>query len=404
MRICILTQTFPRFEGDATAPFMLGLCEGLHKAGNEITVFAPYSTAYKKKYLPPYINLITYKYIWPDFLHTLGYSKTLVNDKYLKFSALFLGPLLCLFGILKLLQAVKNEKIDVISAHWILPNGFIAYVVSKILHIPYTVTLPGSDVFIAKKNILYKKLAILAANAADGITSNSPHLKDDLIKLGANIRKFQPIIYSVNTEVFKPIKNTNSIREKLGCAKNDVLVLGVGRLVEKKGFLYLVEAAKKALKENKNLFFVLVGDGDQRIVLEKRIMKYSLSKRFLLVGKIPYNQLVMYYNSADIFILPSVRDGEGNLDDQSVSVIEAMSCAKPVISSDFLGYRLIIQNGVDGILIHERDVKGIKESLLKLANSKTLRNEMGKRARNKILKNFTWGRIGRQYTHFFKSL
>src|SRR5436189_3436693 len=173
MNICVLTHTFPRFSGDPTAPFMIGVCEGLAKAGNKVFVLTPYhidftNTQYKL------FTLKTYQYIFPDFLHTLGYSQSLKNDKTLTVQSLLLAPFMIIAGFFSLLLLVKKEKIDVVSAHWILPNGFIAVLVKFFTGVKVVSTLPGSDVYIARQHWFFRAMAYVATTYSDGITSNSP--------------------------------------------------------------------------------------------------------------------------------------------------------------------------------------------------------------------------------------
>ena len=125
MKICILTHTFPRFDSDIAAPFMDGVAKSLCQKNNKVFVLTPYSPLFKNTKKNPY-RLITYKYIFPNYLHFLGYSKTLTNDKKIPFINLLISPLLYFFGFIALFRLIKKEKIDLISAHWILPNGFIA--------------------------------------------------------------------------------------------------------------------------------------------------------------------------------------------------------------------------------------------------------------------------------------
>src|SRR5439155_694803 len=104
------------------------------------------------------------------------------------------------------------------------------------------------------------------------------------------------------------------------------------------------------------------------------------------------------------FVLPSIRDSEGNLDDQSVSVIEAMACEKPVITSNFSGYRLIIKNERNGYLVKEKDYARIAQYLNSLVQSPKLRESIGASARRTITEYFTWEKIGHDYTRLFQKL
>lgn len=407
MKICLLTHTFPRFPKDVAAPFMDGVARSLVNAGNEVFVLTPFNQkfAWKKSSLP--YKLITYKYIFPDSLHKLGYSETLNNDMSLKFVMLALSPFLYFFGLISLIKLTKKEKIQIVSAHWILPNGFIASIAKLLTGVPVVSTLPGSDVYMVKMNKLFNLLGTVATRVSNFVTSNSPQLIVDLeTSTKTNLKsKSAPIIYGVDPKKFKPNSSwDNKLRKELRIPKNSKIILGVGRLVAKKGFEYLIKAAPEVLKKNKNTFFVVIGDGDQREYLKNLSKKYKVDKNFRFTGWVNYDDLVYYYNLSSIFILPSVRDEEGNLDDQSVSVVEAMSCGKAVITSDFPGYQLVIENEVNGYLVKEKDSKAIALALNKVLSSKGLLLKMQRNNRNTAIENLSWDAIGKQYSALFESI
>lgn len=413
MRICILTHTFPRYKNDFAAPFMDGVAEGIRAAGNEVFVLTPFTFGFRRKKSDQKYKIITYKYIYPLSLHKLGYSQTLDNDMELKVIMLLLSPFMYFFGILALIRLIKKEKIDVVNAHWILPNGFIAGVAKIFTGVKVVSTLPGSDVYMAQKNYLFSLMARFATYMSDRVTSNSPQLLDDLVKIYTKDnsrqqivkKKFSPIIYGVDPNVFKPVNKMNKIiRKKLNIPDNNLIVLGVGRLVAKKGFKYLIKAIPTILKVNKNITFVIIGEGDQRKLLENLSKKLDLEKNVKLPGWAKYDELIYYYNVCDAFILPSVRDEEGNLDDQSVSVVEAMACAKPVITTDFPGYKIVMRNSKNGYLVPEKDAQKMSQAIVKLISSPKLRNDMGKTSRELVLNHFSWNSIGKEYTLLFEKL
>lgn len=413
MKICILTHTFPRYKNDFAAPFMDGVAGGMVNAGNEVFVLTPFTPGFKRKKKDQKYNIVTYKYVFPDILHKLGYSQTLTNDMELKISMWLLSPLLYLFGTIALIRLIKKEKINVVNAHWILPNGFIAGVAKIFTGVKVVSTLPGSDVYMAQKNFLFGLLAKFATRMSDWVTSNSPQLLNDLAEINTKDateqkklkKKFSPIIYGVDAKKFSPTtKMRKIIRKKLDVPDKDLIVLGVGRLVAKKGFKYLIKAMPAILKANKNITFVFIGEGDQRQELEDLAKSIGVKEKLRLPGWANYDKLVHYYNVSDVFILPSVRDEEGNLDDQSVSVVEAMACSKPIVTADFPGYKIVIEEGANGYLVNAKKHEQIERALIKLTTSKQLRERMGKKSRDLILNNFTWDEIGKQYTLLFENI
>lgn len=406
MKICILTHTFPRFKGDAISSiFMERVAQSLVDAGNEVWVLTPYTPLFKNEKRD--FKVKTYKYIFPDSLHKLGYSETLTNDMGFPLLFWFLSPFMYFSAFFALLKLVKKEKIEIINAHWILPNGFIAGFVSLFTGIPVVSTLPGSDVYMAGKNPFFNLMARIAELLSRWITSNSPQLIDDLAKLTRKSvkEKSTPIIYSVGSDKFKPDPRIGAqTRSELGIGKEELVILGVGRLVAKKGFKYLIQAAPKIITRNKKTKFVIIGDGDQKGSLVALTKKLKVAYHFQFLGIIPYTRMNAFYNMADIFILPSIRDEKGNLDDQSVAVSDAMACAKPVITSDFPGYRLIIRNGENGILVKEKDTEGITSSIIRLIESPALRLKMGNKAFKSMTKEFSWRSVGIKYTELFKAI
>lgn len=403
MKICILTHTFPKNINDSTSSFMHTLCSGLKKTGNEVNVLTPYSPQLKTKDFP--YKVVSYKYIWPDFLHQLGYARTLKNGSELRLWVYLLSPFLFLFGIIALIRLCRREKIDKISSHWILPNGFISFVVSKLLGIPYTITLCGSDIYLAKKNKFFSTMAVMAANSASLVAADSPKFLNDLIALGANIKKDNIIPYPVDTNKFKPTtKGMSILKKKLNLQKDNLIILAVGRLVYKKGFEYLIKSLPKIVEKYPKIYLVIVGDGDLKQQLKSLAFRLRLENKINFVGPADRNTILTYYNLADIFVMPSIKDKDGNMDDQPVSLIEAMACGKPVVATDFPGIKLTVNNNINGFLVPEKNVFLIQKALEKFIISANLRKKMGRESRKIVLNKLSDKKIGAKYTAIFNEV
>lgn len=216
MKIVIVTQTFPLNPKDSTAHFMYDFTQGFKELGHQVTVFLPFNSKLKIK---PFkgLTLLPFRYIWPDSLHLLGFGNTLSNDQYLKWYIYIISPIFYIIAIIKLCLLASKTKVDIINAHWILPNGFICAVVCRIFKIPLVITLPGSDVYIARKNILFRAMAKFAAASARTIVSNSPQLLKNLSVKGKIISY--------------PVMPNNYPRP----ANSSLKVATAGRDVEKKG-------------------------------------------------------------------------------------------------------------------------------------------------------------------------
>lgn len=345
MKILVLSQTFPLTPNDETAHFMLDFVQGFISLGHQVIVLLPYHQKLQPN-LSKKFRLVTFRYVWPKSFHLLGYGRTLANDQELRWFIYPLSPLFYLFQTLALLKTIKKEKIDFVSAHWLLPNGFTAAIARKITGTPFSITIPGSDAFVVRQNKLFQLMADFALKQASKIISNSPLLLDDLNLNGGSV-----ISYGV------PINHGQRKRHK------GLVLATAGREVEKKGINVL-----------KKLFPHL------KVLTNLTIAKF---RRELL--------------SVDIFIALSIRDSQGNLDDASLVVLEAMAAGCAVITSDLPGYRKVIKNNQEGILVNPNRPQAIKMAVAKLSRSTALRKKLGQNARKKIAASLTPTKTSQAY-------
>ena len=143
MKICIFTHTFPRFPGDTATPFMGNLARALGNTGHEVFILTPYDPLMQVRQKEPF-KIINYKYIFPDSLHILGYSRTFSEGKGLSLITYFLSPFLYFFGFIALYRLVKAEKINIINAHWLIPSGFISGILKFLTKASLVVSIPGA--------------------------------------------------------------------------------------------------------------------------------------------------------------------------------------------------------------------------------------------------------------------
>lgn len=406
MRICVFTHTFPRFKEDTAAAFMHGFCEGLQRVGNQVFLLTPYDQNFNRPKSMQSYKIITYKYVWPKRFHLLGYSRTLQNDMRMKWNTYLLAPLMYFFGFLALLRLVKKEKIEIISAHWIIPNGFMAAWVSLLTSVPLQINLCGSDVFMASKNPVFKYLALFAAKRAKRIIGGgSIQWAEDLIKLGADPKKCSASLYGVDTRFFAPSSiGVSELKKKLSIKPNQLVIMGLGRFAEKKGFVYLIKVIPSLVKKHKNAIFVIMGDGDQRKELEELAQKLKVSEFLRMPGYAARDIANQYYNLADIFVATSTRDKEGNLDDQPLSLLEAMSCQKPVVATALAGIKTMVTDGVNGLLFKDKDVNQLEKNIEKLIVSPSLRQKFARENRRLSVQKFSIGAIGKYYTQLFQEM
>lgn len=403
MNICILTHTFPRNKQDVAAAFMKEFADGLTQVGNKVVVLTPFDTKFSRS--GDIFKIVTYKYIWPEKYHILGYSQTMGSDVKLRKRAYLLLPFMIFFGVMALYHTVKKYKISLINVHWILPNGLIALIVSKITEVPYVITLPGTDAYLAYKNKAFGLVALIIAQNSKGIVSNSSwHLKR-ILTLGKINKPTAVISYPADVSSFRTITNGLDIyRKKHDLERKNFVILAVGRLVYKKGFDYLIRAMPKVLKRYPHTRLVIGGEGDVRESLVNLAKKLKVEKKVIFAGTINRDEIIYYYNIADIMVAPSIVDKDGNVDGGPLVSLESMACGKPQILTEILGMADEIENGIHGLIVPQKDSAALSDAIIKLIASPKLRKEMGQNSRKLAMKNLSTQNIGKRYNEFFNEL
>jgi glycosyltransferase involved in cell wall biosynthesis len=401
MHIGVLTHNYPRFAGDFSGTFVEALCEELAAQEQQVTVWAPYDPAYNRP-LHGAVDLQLYRYAWPDSLHKLGYMRTMQSDLALRLEAYALSPALFARGIQATLAGARRSRPDVLHAHWLLPNGFIAAVVSRKLGIPLVISIPGSDAQVARSNPLFRGMARFALRQADLLTANSADLRDAVLPLGADLGKFAMIIYGTDPAALRPdTTGVAALRAELGIGAEEVVALCVGRMVPKKGFDVLIRALATPALQERPVVGVMVGEGDDKAAWQQLANELGVAERLRWAGNVPKTAIGRYYNLADVLAMPSVSRPADGL---NVCVLDAMSCGKPVIGTMVAGNPLAIVDGATGLLIAEQDPAALAAAVARLVDDPALRDRMGAAARARIENELGWPHLARRYIRHFAVL
>jgi phosphatidylinositol alpha-1,6-mannosyltransferase len=119
------------------------------------------------------------------------------------------------------------------------------------------------------------------------------------------------------------------------------------------------------------------------------------------VGSVPSDRIGVYYNAADVLAMPAVTQPADGL---NVCVLDAMSCAKPVVGSNVAGNPLAIVDGLTGTIVPERSPAALANALATLADDSELRQRMGAAGRRRIDEELGWPAITRRYIAHFEAL
>ncbi len=198
---------------------------------------------------------------------------------------------------------------------------------------------------------------------------------------------------AVDTQLFNPDVDGSEIREKYGLGDRAV-VLYVGRLVYHKGLEYLIQAAR-----NVDAAFLIVGEGNMMPVLRDEIERLDV-RNVIFTGRVDERELPKYYAACDLFVLPSVR----RLEAFGIVTLEAFSSGRPAVVSDIPGVREIVDEGVDGLHAEPMNAKDLADKINTLLSDKNKLREMGKKAREKVLAEYSWERIAERVEAIYRDV
>ncbi|MEZ4725803.1 MAG: glycosyltransferase [Caldilineaceae bacterium] len=420
MHIGVLTHNYPRFPGDFSGTFIEALCHEFVRQTQRVTIWAPYDPAYQLdddiaanrqssiNNRQSTIDLRLYRYAPSAQAHTLGYMRTMQSDLVLRRNSYWLGPAMLAAGIAKVTHDAHRLRPDLLHAHWLLPNGLIGAVASRLLGIPLVISVPGSDAQVANANPFFRALARFAMRQAGLMTANSADLRDAVAALEPSVlRKFDLILYGADPAALKP--DPTGVAELHNqwfsapsqSPNHPFIILCVGRMVYKKGFDALICALAEPALRDQEVVAVMVGEGDQKAEWQALAQQLGVADRLRWVGNVPKDQIGVYYNACDVLVNPAVRKP---VDGLNVCVLDAMSCGKPVVGSTVAGNPLAIVDGETGFLTPEGDPAALAAALAKLAADPNLRQAMGQAARQRIEAELGWPPLARRYLEHFRRL
>jgi len=303
----------------------------------------------------------------------------------------FLWPCwLKLFFIVR--KIVKQEKIEIIYLHHILPVGYIGYLIKKFYQIPYLVFSHGTDVEYATRSPWKKNLAQKVMQGAEQIIFNSESLKRRLLARLPDFTNKCTVLYPCPESIFYEMPKAEVIADlKTQYAlEGKRVMLSISRLGEGKGITHLVRILPRILQQIPNLVWLIVGDGPKRDYLIKEIQKNNLQNAVRFIGSIPHNELNKFYHLGELFVLLTHPD-EGKEEGIGLVFLEAQAAGIPVIAGKSGGVEEGVINGETGIIvdIYQGD-KIVADSICEMLKNKEFAKRLSINAQVRMKNDFNW--------------
>lgn len=400
MKICHVASTYPRHGEDGSGRFVQSMTEALVDLGHEVHAVAPYHPAVCP-YASP-VQLHHFRYVWPDRAAIMGYAEAMQSDTKLRSSAYLLAPLFATAEFQLLNRLTRQHKFDVIHAHWVIPNGFVAALVAQLHGIPLVLSLHGSDIFVAQRRPLFGALARWTFQRTSAVTACGPDLHEAALALGANPATTEIVPWGADPVVFGEPQDLTAIRQELGLQPGQPVLLSLGRLVRKKGIAYLVRALPTLLVQHPTLRCIVAGDGPEQVPLQQLADELNVSDHIHFVGNVRWDRVLQYFQLATLFVLPSIHDDNGNADAMPTTLLEAMAAGRPIVATAVNGIPLVVEDGKTGVIVPERDATALATAIDALLRDPARCDQYGAAARERVEQELNWHAVARKLEAFYR--
>lgn len=375
-KLLVTASTFPRWEGDTEPRFILDLSKALLKYF-DVTVLVPAAIGAKDKEVLEGVNVIRYHYFPIHKWETLCYPGAIVPRIKEKKTRILLVPFL-FFSLWKTLAKILPYY-DVVHAHWLIPQGIVQSFFRK----KYVLTGHGGDVTSLNNGII-KKLKVHSLRRASYITVVSTALRSEILSLDNSINVTVRSM-GVNCREFSPKYRVNNYFGQT----DKKIILFVGRLAEKKGVTYLIEAMKEV-----DAKLVIVGKGTLEYDLKRQAEKQK--DKIVFLGAKTHDELKTIYSSADIFVAPSITAKDGDKEGFGLVFLEAMASGLPVVGSNSGGIPDIVNDGENGFLTEEKNPQDLAKKINYLLSHPDLYRKMRDKA-IETAQNYDYDIIAKDY-------
>ncbi len=276
------------------------------------------------------------------------------------------------YQALLLARAVREQGITHLHAHFGTLATTIARLTACFTGLPYSFTAHAKDIFheSVQPEDLYRKLT--KAQAVVTVSDyNLAYLSQTYDLTAQQVRRIYNGLDLTQYPYRSPLNRPPRI-------------VAVGRLVEKKGFEYLIDACALLVEQGRDFQTEIIGAGLLATELQVQINRLGLGEQVKLLGPRSQNEVKHHVQDAAVFVAPCVVGQDGNRDGLPTVLIETMALGTPCISTDVTGIPEIVRNDITGLIIPQRDPVALAEALTRLLDDNTLRVQLASKARRLV--------------------
>jgi len=394
VRVLMLATSFPKYHGDTTAPFIAEIAAGVVAHGVVVRLLLPHHREFRHETIERGVELRTFRYAPHPSWALWGYAEALQADVGLRRRALYVTPFALIASTWSLWRQAREFHPDVIHGHWVLPNGLPAMIVAWLCKVPLVISMHGSDVAMAERTSLYRRIAGWIFGQTRFATVCSGDLHQRALALGADPATTITLPYGVAASEFRPDMYDRSwIAQRFGIAATAPLVVAVGRFVTKKGFHHLLRTLPVLRASNPQVRLLLAGYGDLHDEYVAIIDALGVADMVVMPGQLLRDEVARVIASADVYCVPSVHDELGNVDGLPNALLEGMAAGRAIVASAVAGIPDVITDGVQGLLVPEGDEPRLAQAIVSILSNRAYADRLGMAARAQVSDALTWSRV-----------
>jgi glycosyltransferase involved in cell wall biosynthesis len=393
-RLLVLTSTFPRWEGDREPPFVFELSRRLAREF-DVAVLAPHARGASRHEEMAGLEVFRFPYFF-EAGQTLAYNGGILANLKARRRNYLLVPFFALGQLIQLIRIIRTMQVDAIHAHWIIPQGLIALVARVFARRgsrPAIIcTSHGGDLFglsgklfgAVKKSVIARveRLTVVSQAMRSFAQTLVPRSDIEVIPMGVDLAGR----FTAAPEV---VRNSDQI-------------LFVGRLVEKKGIRYLIEAMPRVVASYPAMKLDIAGEGPDKARLQQLVQSLGLAGAVNFLGPVDQDALREQYRRATVFVAPSVIAQGGDQEGLGLVFVEALGCECPVIASDLPAIGDVIKDSETGLICRQNDSGDLADKILYLLERPELRRSLGENGRRYVAGRFDWEIIAQRYADLIR--
>ncbi len=396
LKVLWLTSSYPRSPQDSASVFLRYLAEQLSDRGVEVCILAPADGKGRTR-AEGKVTVHRFQY-FPIALQALAYGSGILPNLRRSPWLWVQVPFFLLSMAYRLLRLIRAEKPSLIHAHWILPQGFIAALAKLSLGIALITTVHGADSFALRGRVMTRIKRFIIA-VSDAWTANTDATAS-AIGLLTSLPK--PIVIPMGVDIGL-FAGGNPARLRAELPENELVILFVGRLVEKKGCHDLLQGFSllpSDLRVRTTLW--IVGDGDQKARLEGRAKGLGIDHKVCFWGTIPNKDLPDFYAAADLFAAPSVEAASGDTEGQGVVFLEAFAARACVITTRVGGIGHVVTDGVTGRVLERGRPDILANTIEQLLLDGNERKRLAENAFRRAQEIYDWKCVAAQFEKLYR--